>query len=229
MFTHSRILLLLCLFMTLFVVHTASQIEYRNVLCGHFLPRSPSDGPVSKWEILDLKAVLENVDDQIFERREHAVSALIIEAMNANGNNVSIHDTDLTITADTGAIASASSAAPDSPAAEVTNNQPTRPATVALAEFIPPAVYGPPYSPREQRSIDSIKQHHGSLTSLRWWVSNFGIAQYFIAPTTLVLALFCTLRLGGTGYKSTAALCALVSGSCVFLMLVRGYWHAMGA
>ena len=101
-------------------------------------------------------------------------------------------------------------------------------AAVALENGGDPAEvsFGPPYSAAEQRTLDSMKNLHASHINLRWWVHSFGIAQYFIAPIALLVAIICVVAFGGWGTKSTAALCACLNGISISLMLTRNYWNA---
>ena len=86
--------------------------------------------------------------------------------------------------------------------------------------------FGAPYSVAEQRSLDSMKNLHASHTYLQWWVGSFGIAQYFLAPAALVIAVFCAVAPTGWVSKSTAGLCAFLNGGSIVLMLTRNYWNA---
>jgi hypothetical protein len=84
---------------------------------------------------------------------------------------------------------------------------------------------GAPYSASEQRSLDSLKDLHASHSSLLWWVGSFGIAQYFLAPLALIVAIICAVALAGWGYKFAASLCACLNGLSIVLMLTRNYWN----
>jgi hypothetical protein len=101
-------------------------------------------------------------------------------------------------------------------------------AAVAIENGSKPAevTFGAPYSAAEQRTLDSMKNLHASHTNLRWWVSSFGIAQYFIAPVALCAAVICIVCLGSWGVKSSAALCAGLNAISIILMLTRNYWFA---
>ncbi len=85
-------------------------------------------------------------------------------------------------------------------------------------------VFGAPYSPIEQRSINNVKNQHGILTQLHWYIDNFGIAQHFLAPAALLMAVVCGLAFTGRPLKLTAGVCGSLSCAAIFLMLVRGYW-----
>ncbi len=88
--------------------------------------------------------------------------------------------------------------------------------------------YGPPYSPLEEKFLTNVKKLHTSHTSILWWVSSFGRAQYFLAPASLLIAVFCAVSLSGWLPKSTAGLCACLSSVSILLMLTRSYWQAIG-
>lgn len=84
--------------------------------------------------------------------------------------------------------------------------------------------FGAPYSADEQRRLDNMKVLHASHTNLRWWVTSFGFAQYFIAPVAFIAAVICLVSLSSWPAKSSAALCACLNGICILLMLTRNYW-----
>ncbi len=85
-------------------------------------------------------------------------------------------------------------------------------------------LFGAPYTAAEQRTLDSMKKLHASHTTLQWWVSSFGIAQYFVAPAALIVAIICFVSRGNWAAKSSAALCAGLNGIGIVLMLTRNYW-----
>ena len=85
---------------------------------------------------------------------------------------------------------------------------------------------GAPYSEAEQKTLDSMKKLHATHTSLQWWVSSFGIAQHFLAPLALIIAVICAVALAGLSSKSTAALCACLNGLSILRMLALDYWNA---
>ncbi len=59
--------------LTAIVVVSVSRIEYLNAIGGHVLPRHESaSGQPGNWELAELSMVLERLDDQFLERREHA-------------------------------------------------------------------------------------------------------------------------------------------------------------
>jgi hypothetical protein len=86
--------------------------------------------------------------------------------------------------------------------------------------------FGAPYSESEQKTLDSMKKLHATHTNLQWWVGSFGIAQYFLAPLALIIAVFCAVGLSGWGSKSTAVLCACLSCVSILRMLALNYWNA---
>ncbi len=57
-----------CLILTVFVVHTAVRIEHMNVVAGHFLPRPPEMEGLA-WKVPEQENVREYVDYQIMLRR----------------------------------------------------------------------------------------------------------------------------------------------------------------
>lgn len=87
--------------------------------------------------------------------------------------------------------------------------------------------FGPPYSAAEQRSIATISQQHEVLNKLQWNVRTIGLPQYFLAPVALILAAICGLGFKGIETKIFATVCAGLSCLSIFLVLVRGYWHAL--
>ena len=101
-------------------------------------------------------------------------------------------------------------------------------AAVAIETGEKPAevTFGAPYTAAEQRTLDSMKNLHASHTELRWWVTSFGIAQYFVAPAALIAAIVCIVSLSSWLIKSSAAVCAGLNGISIILMLTRNYWSA---
>jgi hypothetical protein len=87
-----------------------------------------------------------------------------------------------------------------------------------------PVSFGAPYSASEQKSVDSLINLHASHSDLQWWVGSFGIAQYFLAPIALIVAIISVVALAGWGYKSIASLCVCLNGASIILMLTRNYW-----
>ncbi len=87
---------------------------------------------------------------------------------------------------------------------------------------------GAPYSPTEQRAINTATIQHDALTKLHWCLQYLGVAQYFIAPLTLLLSITCGLALKGWPTKAVAAACSILCCGSIFLILLRGYWGAMG-
>jgi hypothetical protein len=88
--------------------------------------------------------------------------------------------------------------------------------------------YGPPYSDLEKGYMERMLSMHDSHNRLHWWVSTFGVLQYFLAPIALFIAIACVVSVASYWVKSAAGLCALLDTACVLLMLTRGYWHALG-
>jgi len=97
-------------------------------------------------------------------------------------------------------------------------------------ESEPPAevVPGPPYSASEQRSIDFIKSQHDVLIRLHWATKTLGIAQYFLAPIVLLLAMGYGILVRGIPSKVLTGICGSLSLLAMFLIAVRGYWEALG-
>lgn len=212
-----RILLITCLLFSAVAIHTAVQIEYKNIQSGNFLPRFPSDHPVPKWEIPELKEVLASLDEKFYVRREEAALVALRAEAEASKPEANVANAAKLLATETD---------PNLTTNEVATNLVKAEPAISPPLDIP---YGAPYSEQEQRTIDSLTQLHASHIELRWWVSKFGMVQYILAPATFLLALFCAVSLPGARKKSTAALCAFLCATCIFLMLVRGYWHAMGA
>lgn len=101
-------------------------------------------------------------------------------------------------------------------------------ASMDPAAPVPEPTFGPPYSSNEQRFVNVLQHQFTMHAKLHWWVSNFGMAQYALAPLALVVAVSCLVCLASIWIKSAATCCALLNAGCVLLMYTRGYWHALG-
>ena len=82
---------------------------------------------------------------------------------------------------------------------------------------------GAPYSASEQNWIDRSKSEHASHTLLRWWVVNFGAAQYVIAPLAFLWATVNLLLVRKVPLRIVSGLCGLLAFGAIFLMIFRGY------
>lgn len=92
-------------------------------------------------------------------------------------------------------------------------------------DVLPEVPMGAPYSAKEQQSINAMKNFYFSHKNLQWWVSSFGIAQYFLAPAALLIAIVCAVAVNGWRPKSTAGMCAFLNGVSILMMLTRNYWN----
>ena len=89
-------------------------------------------------------------------------------------------------------------------------------------------VFGAPYSTSEQRSINTVTYQHDVLTKLHWNIRTFGLAQYFLAPATLLFAIVYGLSQKKVAAKVIALACGSLCCVGIFLMIVRGYWQSLG-
>ncbi len=171
------VLIISMLALTAFVVSCVSRIEYLNVAGGHVLPRHHVEGKPRSWDIADMQAVMNYMDEQFLERRQYAASV------------------------------------------DAYDKGESEPAVVSK---------GAPYSPSEQRAIDKATFQHDALSKLHWCIQYLGWAQYVIAPVALLLCISCGLAFEGWPLKLLAAACGCLCSAGFFLVLMRGYWGALG-
>jgi len=70
---NTKSMLLACMaFLTAIVVLSVGRIEYLNAAGGHVLPRHLVEGKPRSWNIADLGAIMEDLDQRFLDRRQLA-------------------------------------------------------------------------------------------------------------------------------------------------------------
>lgn len=84
-----------------------------------------------------------------------------------------------------------------------------------------------PLSTEEREELEAHKAYSEARNDLCAWVGTFGLLQYLLAPTALILAMAqATLRVGWR--RILAIICACTTVLSIVLMFYRGYLSSLG-
>ena len=89
-------------------------------------------------------------------------------------------------------------------------------------------LFSRPLTAEEQIRMEREVFREKTNNSLRSSVSSLGLMQYILAPLSLIYSLIIALRSKKIFVKMISAVFALSSGTCMIVMLYRGYFTSLG-